>query len=183
MAANTIYNMEAVNLYAGDHDPIASKHLTLQELKLPAMQAIFSDHHPGGSFFGTEVQVGAEKLELGFKLGGVDPDLFKSFGLMSPSPERKRYTAYGYIIDMRTGAELESIAVFEGRLGKVEPDAWQRGEFLGCDYAVNSVTHYSLKIGTEELWAWDLFEARWDVAGVDAVAARNRILRIPQTNI
>ena len=49
---STIYVMEAANLFCGDHDPTASKHLTLSELKLPPLQgvplsrmfAVFEEH-------------------------------------------------------------------------------------------------------------------------------------------
>ena len=38
---STIYIMEAANLFCGDHDPTASKHLTLTELQLPALQEMY----------------------------------------------------------------------------------------------------------------------------------------------
>ena len=58
--SNTIYAMQAVNLFCGDHDPTKSKHLTIRELKLPAFQAIYADHHAGGSRFATEIEVGIQ---------------------------------------------------------------------------------------------------------------------------
>ena len=67
---STIYVMEAANLFAGDHDPTASKHLTLAELKLPTLQEMYQDHHAGGSRVQIEVAVGISKLEPTFKLNG-----------------------------------------------------------------------------------------------------------------
>ena len=62
---STIYVMEACNLFCGDHDPAASKHLTLAELKLPPLQEIYQDHHAGGSRVQIEVAVGDTGSEAG----------------------------------------------------------------------------------------------------------------------
>ena len=77
----TIFVMEAGNLFCGDHDPSASKHLTLNELQLPALQEIYQEHHAGGSRVQIEVAVGIQKLEPTFKLAGWDPELLTRFGL------------------------------------------------------------------------------------------------------
>ena len=45
---SSLYILEAANLFCGDHDPTASKHLALQELKLPALEEMTQDHMPGG---------------------------------------------------------------------------------------------------------------------------------------
>ena len=37
---SNIYIMEAANLFCGDENPTASKHLTLTELQLPNLQEI-----------------------------------------------------------------------------------------------------------------------------------------------
>ena len=78
---STIYLMEAANLFCGDDDPTASKHLTLTELQLPNLQEAYQDHQPGGSRVQIEVAVGIQKLEASFKLAGWDPDLLAQFGL------------------------------------------------------------------------------------------------------
>ena len=63
--------MEAANLSCGDHDPSASKHLTLSEIQLPVLQEMYADHHAGGSGFQIEIAVGKQKMEAmtheGFK--------------------------------------------------------------------------------------------------------------------
>lgn len=174
---STIYVMEACNLFCGDHDPEKSKHLTLQELKLPTLQEIYADHHAGGALVQIEVAVGIQKLEPTFKLGGWDPDLLGKFGLGSPA--KNVFTAYGKIIDKRKGLAIEAKAVMEGRLGKIEPDAFQRGEFQGHEYAINEVTHYQLWFNESEKLYWDFYTNAWRVDGVDQNADTNRILRIP----
>lgn len=174
---NTVYVMQAVNLFAGDHDPTASKHLSITELALPTLQEIYADHHPGGARVAVEWEVGIQKLEATFKLGGFDPDLLTRFGLNTR--QRQVFTAYGVIADKRTGRMIEAKAIMEGRLGKVEPEAFQRGEFQSHDYAVNELTHYELWFDEAEKIAWDFFTNLWRVDGADQNADVNRILRIP----
>ena len=174
---STVYLMTAANLFCGDHDPTKSKHLTLAELKLPDMQAIYADHHPGGSLVATEFEVGVQKLEPTFKLNGFDPDLLSQFGLSGKI--RNTFTAYGVITDQRTGREIEAKAIIEARLGKVAPDAFQRGEMQGHEYAMNSVVHYELWFDGEPKIEWDFFTNLWKIDGVDQNATVNSILRIP----
>ena len=176
---STIYLMEAVNLFCGDHDPSASKHLSIMELKLPALQAIYADHHGGGARVAVEFEMGIQKLEPTFKLMGIDPDVLVQFGLGSRM--KHVYTAYGHVRDRRTGADIESKAIMEGRLGKVEAEAFTRGEAQGHDYAINEVTHYELWFNDKAKIVWDFFENRWEVDGVDQNAVSNRILRVPTT--
>ena len=177
---STLYVMEAGNLFCGDHDAENSKHLTIQELKLPALQAIYSDHHAGGARVQIEIEVGVQKLEPTFKLVGFDPSLLTQFGVGTKL--KRVYTAYGQVTDRRTGQSMELKAVMEGRLGKVEGDAFQRGEVMAHEYAINEVTHYELHFnGTEKLF-WDFFTNEWRVDGVDENADANKILRIPRSN-
>lgn len=177
--SGTIYLMEAATLFVGDHDPTKSKHLTLTELKLPDLQEAYSDHNPGGGPVAIELPVGIEKLEPTFNLAGFDPDLLVEFGLNTRY--RNRFTAYGVIRDQRTGKAMESKAIIEARLGRVAPDAFQRGEMHGHEYAMNSVVHYELWFNEAPKIEWDFFTNLWRVNGIDQNADVNRILRIPGT--
>lgn len=174
---STIYMLTAVNLFCGDHDPTKSKHLTLSELKLPDLTEMYADHHPGGSRVAVEFEVGVNKLEPTFKLNGFDPDLLTQFGL--GGRQRKVYTAYGVILDKRSGREIESKAIIEARLGSIAPDTFQRGEMQGHEYALNEVVHYELWFDGAEKIAWDFFTNVWRINGTDENAGMNRILRIP----
>lgn len=173
---STIYLMEAANLFCGDHDPTASKHLTLTELQLPNLQEMYQDHHAGGSKVQIEVAVGIQKLEPTFKLTGWDPDLLVQFGL--GAGRTKVFTAYGVIRNKRTGEAIEAKAIIEGRLGKVEAEAFSRGEMQSHDYAINEVVHYELWFGDQEKLYWDFFSTDWRLNGVSQNADERRILRI-----
>lgn len=178
---STIYVMEAANLFVGLADPTKSKHLTLMELKLPALQEIFVDHHGGGARVAIEVGVGIQKLEPTFNLAGFDPDLLAEFGL--GSKVRNVFTAYGVIRDKRSGRAIEAKAIFEGRLGKADQSAFQRGEMTSVEYAINETLHYELHFDGGEKIYWDYFTNVWRVNGVDENSAENLILRIPQTGV
>lgn len=177
---STLYVIEAANLFCGDHDAQNSKHLAIQELKLPTLQAIYSDHHAGGARVQIEIEVGVQKLEPSFKLVGFDPNLLVQFGVGTKL--KRLYTAYGQVLDRRTGQSMELKALMEGRLGKVEGDAFQRGELMAHDYAINEVTHYELHFNGQEKLYWDFFSNSWRVDGVDENAAQNTILRVPRSN-
>ena len=64
---------------------------------------------------------------------------------------------------------------------KIEADAFQRGELMGHEYAVNEITHYELWFDEKEKIAWDFYTNTWRVNGVDENADTNRILRVPAT--
>lgn len=174
--SGTFFLMEAASLYCGDHDPTRSKHLTLAELKLPDLQEQYADHHAGGALVGVEFSVGVQKLEPTFKLNGHDPDLLAEFGLSSRF--RNTFTAYGVIRDQRSGRAIEAKAIIEARLGRVAPDAFQRGEMQGHEYAMNSVVHYELWFDGTPRIEWDFFTSLWRINGQDQLARENRILRI-----
>ncbi len=173
---SSLYILESANLYVGNADPTNSKHLAIQELKLPALEENTVDHMPGGARVQIEIAVGVNKLEPTFKLAGVDPSLLSEFGLGSRM--KNIFTAYGQIVDRRTGASIELKAVLEGRLGKIEQDAFKRGELHATDYAIKEVTHYELSWDGAEKLYWDFWTNEWRVDGMDQNVDMNRILRI-----
>lgn len=173
----TFYVMEAVNLYLGDLDPTNSTHLELEELKLPALEEIMQEHHAGGALVKVEYSLGIEALKPTFKLKGWNPVALGQFGLGSRM--RHSYTAYGVIRDKRTGRAIEAKSVIEARLGKVESDAFKRGDLQGHDYAFNEVMHYELHIDGAEKYFFDNWTSDWRVNGLSENADERRILRIP----
>lgn len=173
---STIYIWEAANLFCGDHDPTASKHLVIQELKLPTLQEQFQDHSPGGAPVAVEFGTSINKLEPTFKFIGEDPDLMTQFGLGTRL--RQIYTAYSVVVDRRTSRRIERKAIIEARLGKIEPDAFKKGEILGVDYALNEVLHYEIWFDGVRKIYWDFWENEWAPGPRAENADANRILRI-----
>lgn len=177
MANTTVYIMEAANLFCGDDDPTNSKHLVLEELKLPDLEETFSDHNPGGSL-GPSVEwgVGMSKLMPTFKLKGFDMAVLRLFGL--GSGERKKYTAYGVVRDKKSGDLIEAKAIMEGRIGKITGDTFTRGGAMSHDYAINEVTHYEFWFNGVEEYYWNFWTNTFRNGAGDQNARANQIMRI-----
>lgn len=175
--ANTVYVLEAVNLFVGIHDPSASNHLVLQSLKLPGLEENFTDHTPTGAPVGTEVDTHVNRLEAGFNLAGWQPWVMQLFG--SPDRRHRVFTAYAAVRDRRTGELLEAKAIMEGRLGRADPQNNERGTMHQMEYAIRALVHYEFYLGRDEIYKWDFFTSVRRVGGVDLNADLNRILRIP----
>jgi P2 family phage contractile tail tube protein len=173
---STLLIVEAMNLFCGDDDPSKSKHLTIQEVKLPTLQENMQDHTPGGSLVQIEIGLGVNKLEPTFKLAGFDPDLLVQFGI--GSQVRRKYTARGVIRDKRTGREIGLKAIMEGRLGRVESDTFTRGDLLANEYSINEVYHYELFYDDQEKLYWDLFTNEWRVDSTSQYSVTNALLGI-----
>jgi uncharacterized protein len=174
----TIYVMEAANLFMGDADPTSSNHLELMELKLPEPTLINQDHMGGGSVMKMGFSMNAlEKLEPTFKLAGFNPERLKQFGLNTPY--RQIFSVYGVIRDKRSGRAIEAKAIIEAKLAKMTPDAFQRGEMMNHDYALQEVASYSLTVGGSEIFYVDFFTNVYRTDGVDRFADVNSILRVP----
>lgn len=175
---SNIYLMEAANLFMGDHDPSASNHLVLEELKLPDLEQKTISHEPGGGVmavsFATTI---LSEMAPTFKLKGMDPERLKLFGLGSTM--RRKFTAYGVIREKRTNSPLEAKAIIEGVLTKISGSSFRRGEGMDHDYEIREVMSYSLTIDQKEVWDIDFFTNKWSVGGVSQVAQMNNILRIP----
>lgn len=178
MAAN-VFLMEAANLFCGDHDPSASNHLTLSELKLPGLEENYVDHVAGGAPVAIEVDTHINKLEAGFNLLGWTPAVMTMIGTFTRA--QQVFTAYGVIRDRRTGEALEAKAIMGGRLGKANPANWQKGSNQHFEYSIKGIVHYELYMDGVEIYNWDYFLNMRRIGGVDMNFDINQILRIPTT--
>jgi len=188
MADGTIYTMESANLICGDAGPGGkgapgiSTHLVLQELKLPALEENYVDHAPGGAPIAIEIPTHMNKLEATFNLAGWDPKLMAYIG--QEDPFKQRFTAYGLIRNRRTAKALQAIAVMEGRLGRVNPTAFSKGNLMAHEYSIKSITHYELKMSLtggqlDEIYFWDFFSSVRRIGGKDLNKDMMRLLHIP----
>jgi hypothetical protein len=174
---SNLYIMEAANLFAGDHNPQSSNHLTLQNLKLPGLEEQFTDHAAGGAPVAIEIDTHIGRLEATFNLLGWQPRVMTLIG--QSARNRQTFTAYGLIRNRRTGEPMEGMAVMQGRLGRVNPTDFNRGTNQVHEYAIRSIVHYELKMGGEQIYFWDFFTNVRRVGGEDLNFDLNRILRIP----
>ena len=156
----------------------------LQELKLPALEENYVDHAPGGAPIAIEVPTHMNKLEATFNLAGWDPALMSYIG--QEDPYYQRFTAYGLIRDRRTSEALQMMAVMEGRLGRVNPTAFSKGNLMAHEYSVKSIVHYELFMALTadaqtlaEIYWWDFFTSDRRIGGRDLNHDLIRLLRIP----
>lgn len=173
-----MYNiLRGVNLYVGDEGPTtSSKHLQLDELKLPSLEEKAEEFRPGGADLAYDVPLALNKLEASFKYKGLDPHTMGYFGI--GYGERRRYTGYGALYSEVDGSWKDAIAVMEGRIAQVEDDAWKKGDMVGQSYKIGSIWFYRLSIGSEEIYQIGVNPPVRIVRGVDHYARVRDLLRI-----
>jgi Bacteriophage tail tube protein len=174
---SNVYVMEACNLFCGDVDPSLSQHLTLSELKLPGLEENYVDHVAGGAPLAIEIDTHINRLEATFNLAGWQPEVMTMIGASRQGAQT--FTAYGVIRDRRSGKALESKAIMGGRLGRVNPANWRRGDLQHHEYSIRGLTHYELYMDGEEIYNWDFFLNQRRIGGIDLNLDINTILRIP----
>jgi phage tail tube protein FII len=161
-----IYILEAANLFCGADDESSSKHLTIRDLKLPTLEEKTVELHPGGSMFAVQIgALGFNALAATFRLVGFDPAMLRLFGLSSVLT--RRYTAYGVVRDKISGQPKQVKAIMDGRLQRMEPDAFNRGEVRGDSYNISEIMHYELWFDRAEEFFFDFPTISWRVGGVD----------------
>jgi P2 family phage contractile tail tube protein len=173
----TLYVLEAANMFCGDVDPSLSQHLTISEVKLPNMEENFVDHQAGGAPVIIEIDTILQRLECTFQLAGWSPQVASMIG--SWVQQTNVFTMYGVIRDRRSGAAIEAKAILGGRLGRANPANWTRGALQHWDYSIRAVTHYELYVDGAELFVYDFFLNTFRAGGIDRWAEQNSILRIP----
>jgi phage tail tube protein FII len=174
---SNVLTMESANLFAGDHDAATSNHLSLLDLKLPALEESYVDWSPGGGPVGSEVETGIQKLEATFNLAGWTPEVMTL--MAATTRQRQMFTIYGVLNDRRSGTKLEAKSIMQARLGRVNPTNFQRGQLQQHEYSIKSIIHYELYVDEKEIYYWDMFTNEFRVGGVDINFDTNRILRIP----
>lgn len=185
MPQQTLWTMESVNLVVGDTggnaQPGESTHLSIQELKLPALEEAFTDHVPGGAYHAIEINSHITRLESTFNLAGWQPNVFQY--IRNEGQSDARYTAYGLVRDRRTGDPLNAVAKMWGRMGRVNPVAFSKGNLFHHEYSIRGITHYQLIMQLQpgvntELYYWDFFENERRVMGVSVSSQINALLGI-----
>ena len=187
MAAEaTIYVMESANVICGDTGGKStagiSTHLVLQELKLPGLEENYVDHAPGGAPIAIEIPTHMNKLEATFNLAGWDPVIMSY--IAREDPTKHRFTCYGLIRDRRTARAMQARAVIGGRMGRVNPTAFSKGNLMSHEYSIKSIVHYHLTIELtagqpSEIYFWDFFTSERRIGGKDQNADLIRTLAIP----
>jgi len=181
--------MEAVNMICGNAgdaaSPGISTHLEISELKLPTLEENNVDHTAGGAMLQIEIPMYVNKLEATFNLAGWNPDVMAYFGQQAANMQQ--FTAYGLVRNRHTSEALRAIAIFYGRLGRVNPTNFRKGDLMHHEYSLKSIIHYELYLQEvvgaepEEIYYVDFFTSEFRSGGVPLTAEMNTILAIPGT--
>jgi P2 family phage contractile tail tube protein len=173
-----LYIQQGLNLFVGDNGPDNSKHLNLENVKLPDLEDTTQSFHPGGAIGQIEVGgMGLKALEVTFKLTGWDPQAMSQFGV--GARVQTPYTIYGLVRDKLGNTPMEVKAVLRGRMTRVAVDNMKRGDLLGTDFAIKEIVHYELHFNKVEKYFYDFMGSDWRVDGVDQYADERAILRLP----
>ncbi len=172
-----LYIPEKVNIFAGDDDPGASKHLQIQGVTLPTLEEKTASHAAGGAIGEIEIGgLGLSALTLGFSLGGYDPQTMAQFGLGGATV--RPYTIFGTIRDKAAGDLIKLKAVAWGRLTKLEKSEFKQGDLATQTHEIKEIIRYHVLWGDKEMYAYDWAASIWRVNGVDHFARQRAILGI-----
>lgn len=141
------------------------------DVTLPVPQAKVEEMRNAGMVMPIEVSLGYEKLEAGFKMPGLDPQVLKLFGL-APGVETPLMIT-GATVD-EDGTTHSAVANIRGFIKQADPGSWKPGEMAENDYQF-SVRYYKLEIDGNPIFEMDAFDVK--IGGVSQHASiRNALL-------
>lgn len=164
--ANSIMVMDSANLFAGSapEDQNFSNHLTLTEVKLPALDVQYSDHRAAGAPIYIEIGTGIARLECTFVLVGY---VVQNMTLVdSWIPAQRNFYVYGNVRDQNTGEAVQASAAFRGQLGRADPQNFRKGDVMHTNFSIRNIVHYELALGSVPIYYWDYF-TNTRIMGVD----------------
>jgi phage tail tube protein FII len=185
--------MEGCNMIIGtsgnEPAPGLSTHLVISEMKLPGIEENFVDLIAGGAPVATEVNTHINRLESTFILDGWQPEVMGC--IQTADTTLQQFFAYGAIRERRLGQMCQSKAEMWGRLSRVNPTNFRRGDMLRHEYSIRGITHYELwmsragKTKMTQIYYWDFFNSDFRIMSPngdvmhDANAELREALRIP----
>jgi hypothetical protein len=180
--ANRVWTLEDVNLFCGDapNNNQDSNHLVLTEMKLPGLDAQYTDHRAGGAMVNIEINNMIGRLEATFVLVGMTGQVMKLVN--SWAYNNRWFTAFGVIRDQQTGQVAQGAALIKGQLGRADPQNWTRGNVLHTTYAIRGIMHYEFYIAGDRIYLWDYFNNTLVVGVEDQTAVINSLLHTGNTN-
>ncbi len=126
------------------------------EMTLPVPEETLDDLRNAGMVMPIEIKLGYEKLEMGFKMTGFDPDTLKLFGLRVG--DTREFMITGALVD-EDGTTHSAVAYVRGFLKKPDAGSWKPGEKSEVDYMV-SVRSYKLEVDGLPIIEMDPFEVK-----------------------
>jgi len=140
----------------------------MENAQLPKMVEKSEDWRGGGMLGDVEIELGFEKMEFAFKVGGVDSQIVKLWGLKKNAI--KPFQLLGNAVAEDTGEAKGVAAYIRGRLKEVEFDEWKAGGSLGMLSGTVAINYYRLIINKEEMIEYDPVNIVLKIGGEDQVA-------------
>lgn len=155
--------LEAANLFCGKAaaDSSASLHLKLAGVKLPHFEEFYVDHRPGGCPVSIEIDMIFNRLQCDFTILGFDDTVYET--IRAWSEDQNWFFFYGLLRDQLSGGLTKVEARIRGRLGKVEPHEWSRGQLFYTEGEIRSIIGYVLIIGGVTVYDWDFENNRLQI--------------------
>lgn len=179
MGANTVWSFEEANLFCGKEatDQSVSLHLKLSDVKLPAINEQYQEHRSMAGPVAFEINTILARLECTFTIVGVESQVYKM--PYTWDENLMWFDMYGVIRDQLTGEIVKGHAQFHGKLGRVDPQAWRRGDLMHTACAIHGIRRYVLAFGDDQIYYWDFFTNTLIVGGVNRTADINQALHVP----
>lgn len=144
------------------------------ETTLPKLTMKTEDYQSGGMFIPVAVNMGLEKLELEFKMGGNEPSLIKLFGGTINGTAIRFNGAY-----QRDDTEqVDAVEIVcEGRVSEIDRGNQKAGDDTEHTYKVE-LTYYKEIVNNEEIVEIDALRNTYKVGGNDRLAEINKALAL-----
>jgi len=149
--------MDYANMFCGSgpQDDQASNHLTLTEVKLPAMDVTYVDHRAAGAPIAIEINTVMARLECTFVCLGIVTQV--SALVDSWLFGKREFFVYGNVRDQTTGEAYQAAAMMVGQLGRADPQNFRKGDVMHTNYAIREIIHYEFGVANQLLYYWDYF--------------------------
>jgi len=141
---------------------------TMENAQLPKMVEKSEDWRGGGMLGDIEIELGFEKMEFAFKVGGVDRQIIKLWGLKKNAI--KPFQLLGHAFSEDTGETKSVAAYMRGRLKELEFDEWKAGGSPGMISGTVAMNYYRLVINDEEMIEYDPVNVVLKIGGEDQIA-------------
>jgi len=141
---------------------------TLENVQLPKLVSKMEDWRGGGMIGDIEVELGFEKMEFPFKVGGMDRQLIGLWGLKTGAV--KPFQILSHAVAEDSDKSIGISAYIRGRLKEVEFDEFKAGGSPSMLSGVVAMHYYRLLIDDQEVIEYDPINLVLKINGEDQIA-------------
>ena len=98
---------------------------------------------------------------------------------MSWHQDNQWFFFYGVLRDRLTGDAIQAKVKMRGRLGRVDPQNWRRGDVMPTNGSIRGIVYYEMQIAGARVYYWDFFNNIFYVGNNNRMDATNGLLHIP----